>query len=203
MRRTKPKDRARKRTLDDNEIRAVWKAAEDDGTFGAYLRLCLLTGQRREKVATMRWEDISPAGEWCIPSEAREKGTAGCLVLPDAALAIIKAQPRFASNPYVFAGRGSGYAQGVSKRKARFDAKLPDMPRWTIHDLRRTARSLMSRAGVMPHIAERVVGHAINGVEATYDRHSYKAEKQHALAALAGLIETIVNPTDNVVALRK
>ena len=62
---------------------------------------------------------------------------------------------------------------------------------WTIHDLRRTAKSLMQRAGVLPHISERVLGHAIQGVEGTYDRHSYVTEKAHALKALASLIENI------------
>ncbi|MGB9353790.1 MAG: integrase, partial [Pseudolabrys sp.] len=53
---------------------------------------------------------------------------------------------------------------------------------------------LMSRAGVRPDVAERVLGHAIRGVEGTYDRHSYREEKARALNALAGLIETILNP---------
>ena len=54
----------------------MWKRAETNGSFGAFFRLLLLTGQRREKVAAMRWEDIKD-GVWTIPSEAREKGTAG------------------------------------------------------------------------------------------------------------------------------
>ena len=71
-----------------------------------------------------------------------------------------------------------------------------------LHDLRRTARSLMSRAGVRPDISERVLGHVIKGVEGVYDRHSYTEEKAHALKALAGLIEKIINPpADNVVSL--
>ena len=202
MRRTDPKAQARSRILDDDEIRAVWKAAEANGTFGAYIRLALLTAQRREKVAAMKWGDLGIDGEWRIPSTAREKGTAGSLVLPDVVLDIIKAQPHFASNPYVLAGREGSYIQGMSKRKVRFDRKVGIAP-WVFHDLRRTARSLMSRAGVRPDIAERVLGHAIRGVEGVYDRHSYRDEKAHALNALAGLIESIVNPTDNVVALRK
>jgi integrase len=193
MRRTDPKARARARILDDDEIRAVWKAAEENGSFGAYIRLALLTAQRREKVVAMRWEDIDIEGVWHIPTDPREKGTAGSLKLPEAALAIIKAQPRFASNPYVLAGRGDTYIQGQSKRKALFDSKVKIAP-WVIHDLRRTARSLMSRAGVRPDIAERVLGHAIRGVESVYDRHSYAEEKAHALAALASLIENIMQP---------
>ena len=112
----------RDRILDDLELREVWQVAEDNGVFGAFIRVALLTAQRREKVVAMRWDDLVD-GEWRIPTEKREKGTAGSLVLPAAALAIINAQPRFASNPYVFAGDKS-FIQGQSKRKARFDAKL-------------------------------------------------------------------------------
>jgi integrase len=89
-----------------------------------------------------------------------------------------------------------------SECKAEFDAGLSGMPPWVIHDLRRTARSLMSRANVRPDIAERVLGHAIPGVEGVYDRHHYADEKADALQRLASLVETIVNPPEgNVVAL--
>ena len=95
----------------------------------------------------------------------------------------------------------AGIISGQSKRKAQFDAKVPIAP-WVFHDLRRTARSLMSRAGVRPDIAERVMGHSIAGVEGIYDRHSYRDEKAEALRRLAGLIETIIHPpVDNVVPL--
>jgi integrase len=203
MRRTDPTERARARTLNDDELRAVWKAAEDDGPFGAFVRLLLLTAQRRDKVAAMRWSDIADDGRWTIPAEAREKGNAGELQLPPAALKIIEAQPRLGDNPYVFAGRsvkGREHAclSGFGKRKKALDAKvaalLPDMPGWTLHDLRRSARSLMSRAGVLSEHAERVMGHAIGGVEAIYDRHSYRDEKADALKRLAALIDAIVHP---------
>jgi integrase len=199
MRRTDPTSRARERILDDDEIRTVWAAAEAGGKFGALVRLALLTAQRREKLASMRWDDVSIYGEWHIPTEDREKGNPGWLLLPDAALAIIKEQPRFGSNPYVFAGRGTAHMNGFSKCKRTLDAALPGMAAWTIHDLRRTARSLMSRAGVRPDISERVLGHVIAGVEGVYDRHSYRDEKADALRRLAGLITTILAPSENVV----
>jgi integrase len=199
MRRTVPKERVRARILDDTEIRAVWKAAEANGTFGALVRLLLLTAQRREKVVSMRWQDISIAGVWTIPAEAREKGTAGELVLPPVAREIIRAQPHLGDNPYVLAGRGNGHINGYSKSKRQFDARLPDMTQWQLHDLRRTARSLLSRAGVRPDIAERVMGHAIPGVEGVYDRHKYRDEKADALQRLAALTDAIVNPRENVV----
>jgi integrase len=188
MRRTDPKARKRDRILDDDELRAVWQAAEGNGRFGAIVRLALLTAQRREKIAAMKWADVAD-GTWNVPAEDREKGTGGALLLPAAALDVIKAQPRMSANPYVFAAAGKGPFSGFSKGKAELDKKLPPMPAWRFHDLRRTARSLMSRAGIRPDIAERVLGHVQQGVEGVYDRHQYAAEKADALARLAALIE--------------
>jgi integrase len=108
MRRSNPKARARSRILDDDEIREVWRVAEANGTFGAFIRVALLTAQRREKLVMMRWCDLANDGEWSIPRVPRETGTPGFLLLPQAPLDIIRAQPIFASNPYVFAGTGAG-----------------------------------------------------------------------------------------------
>jgi integrase len=195
MRRQSPHAQKRARTLDDDEIRKIWKQAEASGVYGAIVQFALLTGQRRAKIVTLRWNDISTDGEWIIPKEPREKDTAGTLMLPKRALAIMQAQPRLVSNPYVFAGRGDSPVNGFSKSKARFD-KACGVTGWRIHDLRRTSRSLLSRAGVRPDIAERVMGHAIAGVEGVYDRHSYRDEKAEALRKLAALIEGIVHPRD-------
>lgn len=203
MRRTDPKTRKRERTLNDDEIRAVWAAAESSGKFGGIVKLGLLTAQRREKLATMRWGDVTLDGEWIIPREDREKGNPGSLLLPGVAVAIVKEQPCLASSPYVFPGRGDGHFNGFSPCKRALDAKLPGIEPWTVHDLRRTARSLMSRAGVRPDVAERVMGHVIGGVEGVYDQHSYRDEKADALRRLAGLIGTILQPSDNVVALQR
>ena len=200
MRRSKPAERQRKRTLEDDEIRALWKVAE--GSFGAIVKFALLTAQRREKIATMKWADLVD-GEWRIASEAREKASAGSLHLPKLALAILHGMPRIAGNPYVFASGEKKHFNSWSQRKEELDAKLPKMPPWVVHDLRRTARSLMSRAKVSSEHAERVMGHAIPGVAGVYDRHAYADEKAEALQRLADLVEHILHPPrGNVVPLR-
>jgi integrase len=193
----------RERILNDDEIRTIWKSAGSAGRFGAIAKLCLLTGQRRSVIGKMQWDHISPAGTWDIPLEPREKDNAGMLALPAVALDIIRSQPKLAGNPYVFGSRDDKPFCGYSLPKREFDDKLPKMPRWTLHDCRRTARSLLSRAGIRPDIAERTLGHAIRGTEKIYDRHHYGPEKKHALAALANLIDGIVNPRDNVTRMRK
>jgi integrase len=196
--------KARSRIFTDEEVRKVWKEAERRGdNFGALVRLLLLSGQRREKVASVKWTDLNGA-TWTIATEEREKGNGGELVLPEAALAIINARPRMGSNPYVLATRGGAHFCAFGREKRKFDVAV-GFSDFTLHDLRRTARSLMARAGVLPHIAERTLGHAITGVEGTYDRHSYSEEKAQALRMLAGQIETIVNPPTgaNITPLRK
>ena len=86
------------------------------------------------------------------------------------------------------------------KTHAKAGTKVDPLPNWTLHDLRRTAKTLMVRAGVRPDISERVLGHVIAGVEGTYDRHSYADEKRDALEKLAGMIDRILNPISSNVA---
>jgi integrase len=155
----------------------------------------------------MRFNDLSRDGVWTIPTAPREKQHGGVLKLPDMALRIIHAQPRFASNPYVFAGRDNGPLTGLGPLKRDLDKRAAEflamresggdksVEGWRLHDCRRVARSLMSRAGVEPHVAERVLGHAVgSSVERVYDQHQFEEEKAHALQRLADAIEGIINP---------
>lgn len=202
MRRSKPVSRSR--VLNDAEIKQVWHAASELGTFGALVKLLLLTAQRKDKVVTMRWIDVAD-GWWTISTDHREKGNAGRLKLPAAAVDIVESQPRIGGNEFIFAGRGDAAFNAFSLRKRQLDGKLNGVPHWTLHDLRRTARSLMSRAGIRSDVAERVLGHAIAGVEGVYDRHTYEEEKSDALLRLAAVIASIVTDTDvrsNIVAWR-
>jgi integrase len=201
MARDDPHAKKRARILDDDEIRTLWAAADTSGPFGAFVKLALLTAQRRQKIVSMRWEDVTVDGTWDIPAEDREKGSGGALVLPDVAVDIVRSQSRVGGNPYVFPGRGTGHSKGHQFLKRRIDEQAQIAP-WVIHDLRRTSRSLMARAGVRSDIAERVMGHVIRGVEGVYDRHEYREEKADALAKLAGLIALILDPpAENVTPL--
>jgi len=207
MRRQSTHAQARERILTDDEIRTVWTAAAGAGMFGAIIKLLLLTGQRMTRVAEMKWSEVDAGGLWTLPIEPREKMNGGKLQLPPAALEIVRAQPRVDGNEHVFPGRMRGDYRGpfkgLGQAKAIMDSKS-GMTGWVVHDLRRTARSLMSRAGVAPDIAERTLGHALTGVRGTYDRYSYGAEKADALLRLAALIRSIVHPrAANIVPMAK
>jgi integrase len=192
MRRAQPTQR--ERVLDDDELRAVWKLAGESGSFGSFVQFALLTAQRRSKIAALTWDQIDAVtGTWHIPRQPREKQTAGDLKLPPLALNIVYSQPQLVADSHVF--RWPHPRAAASLRKAA--AIEP----FTIHDLRRTARSLMSRAGIQTEISELVLGHSIKGIRKVYDRHSFFEEKAQALARLSALIGRILNPSDNVVAL--
>jgi integrase len=146
----------------------------------------------------MRTEEID--GEiWTIPAERYKTGIPNVVPLTKDARTWIGDR----AVGFVFSSNGgkrafNGYSKAKSqldkvitrqRRKARLKAMLP----WTLHDLRRTARSLMARAGVPSEVAELVLGHKIPGVRGVYDRHSYAAEKRQALEKLATLIREILN----------
>ena len=111
--------------LNDNEIRSLWEACtEVNDVYGALVKVALLTAQRRDKVATMRWDDLK-GGEWTIRIDPREKGTAEKLKLPPMALEVIERQQRIAGNPYVFPARGKTAINSFSQRKDELDFEAP------------------------------------------------------------------------------
>jgi integrase len=184
-------DNRRSRILNDAELAAVWREA--DGMFGNLVKFALLTGQRKDKYLTMRWDDVLD-GVWHIRSEDREKGHGGQLSLPPMALAILEEQRREnPACPFVFAGPVGKPLSQIGRRKDKLDAVVK-IPHWTIHDLRRTSRSLMAAAGVPDLVAELVLGHAQKGVAGIYNRHDYRDEKADALKRLAQQITDIVIP---------
>jgi integrase len=142
----------------------------------------------------MAWREIEN-GDWTLPA-ARNKAKVELIrPLSKSALAAIKP---FQRDGYVFStDDGKTPISGFSKFKRAFD-KASGSNGWSLHDLRRTARSLLSRAGVPSDHAERCLGHVIGGVRGTYDRHEYHDEKRKAFEALASLLDRILKPAKNV-----
>jgi integrase len=201
MARTKPSERARARILTDDELRTVWRVAEGQGAFGRLVRFLLLTGARRTEASAMRWAELDSA-DWTLPGARNKTKLDLVRPLPKAALALLGPKPE--GTTFAFSTDGGATAlSGFSKLKAAFDRAVAaelrkrdpaagPLPTWGLHDLRRTARSLMSRAKVPTDHAERVLGHVIGGVRATYDRHDFLDEKRDALEQLARLVNFIV-----------
>lgn len=201
MARTKPAERARQRVLDDDELRDVWAAIDGMGSpYREYLRTLLLTAARRQEVSEMRWEEIDGAA-WTVPATKYKTKIAN--TTPLTATVLVQLGPAKSSG-YVFskpAPAADRPFSGFSKCKRNLDKRTAairaergqdEMAPWVLHDLRRTARSLMSRAGVSADVGERVLGHVISGVRGVYDRHAYIDEKRDALERLEREIMRIV-----------
>ena len=141
MARVNAKEHARSRILNDDELRAVWKAADEgDGPFPALVKFLLLTAARRNEAMSMTCDELSGA-DWILPA-ARNK-TKQELVRPlsAAARAVLGAQPQIAGCPYAFTSNGRTPIGTGAWFKKRFD-KACGVTGWTLHDLRRTAAAL-------------------------------------------------------------
>src|SRR5262245_1003315 len=201
MARTKPGERARDRILTDNEISRLWRATgARPEPFASLVRFLLLTGCRRGEALYMTRGELN-GRDWLIPAARHKSKREFLLPLSKAAAGVLAAMPVLGpADGYLFTLNGTTPIGAESKAKARLD-KASGVTGWTLHDLRRSARSLMSRAGVSTDHAERAIGHVIPGVRQVYDRHSFKREKQAALEALAREIAAIVDPQRKAVAL--
>jgi integrase len=208
MARTKPKERGGKRVLADDEIRDLWAGLEtikDPACYPAFVKTLLLTATRRNEAANMNSSEIK-GDVWLIPGARYKTKLDHAIPLSAAARELIGDVPK--KERFIFSTtEGAKAFSGFSKAKHLLDKAIADIRKregrppianWTLHDLRRTARSLMSRAKVPTDHAERALGHVMGGVRETYDRFEYRAEKFAAFEALATLVSRILNPTANV-----
>jgi integrase len=215
---------ARDRTLSKDEIRELWPAfAALAYPFGVFFQICLLTGQRRGEVAGMRWADIDfDARTWTLSSDQTKAGRVHVVPLSAAAMALIESAPRKPyrdgkveiPSSYVFTSDGDVPTSGFSRAKAQVEAKVlaarreldPEavpMEAWGIHDLRRTAATMMGGLGIGEIVISRILNHAAAGVTARhYNHYEYVTEKRHALDVWASHLGRLIAPADdNVIEL--
>ena len=183
-------DTPRDRYLDMKEVTVVYQSADLLGyPFAGFIKMLLLTGQRRTEMASMRWGDIDlAAGTWVLQSEDTKSARTHLVPLSPQAIDLLKATPQF--GPYVWSSDGETHIKGYSQAKKKLDtliaSKGHELRPWRLHDLRRTAATHMVRLGVSELVVGRVLNHAPQGVTArTYALHSYEPEKRHALTIWA------------------
>jgi integrase len=189
---------SRERVLSDDEIAAVWRAADALGEpYGAFVKLLILTGARRSEVAGMRWPEIDFAMKtFALPKSRSKNGREHVFPLADAAIEILKACPRVGESAFVFTVSGRNPIQNFGDIKKRIDARMPaETKPWIMHDLRRTFASGCARLGIAIHIVEAALNHrsgSIRGIAAIYNRYDYGSEKRAAMTAWARHVEALV-----------
>jgi len=197
---------SRDRVLSDAELRKVWNVAGELGhPHAGIVRLLILTGQRRNEIAGLRWGEIDLEERMLhLPASRTKNARAHDVPLSTPALALIKGLPRLVDADHVFTTRRKPVAN-FSHAKERLD-ELGGVTGWTLHDLRRTVASGLQKLGVRLEVTEAVLNHrsgSMAGIVGVYQRHDYAAEKRDALARWADYVEELASGRrQNVVTLR-
>jgi integrase len=186
---------ARGRTLSDDELRAVWEAAEKIGyPYGPLFQLLILTGQREREIADMSWSEVDFGIRLLTVPAARMKGGAAHEVpLAPLAIELLESLPRWNGNFVFTTSAGQKPINGFSKAKVRMD-RLSGVDGWVIHDIRRTTRTRFSALPVEDMVRELVIAHAKPGLHKTYDLHAYREEKRHCLELWERRLLSIIDP---------
>jgi integrase len=207
---------SRDRVLSDDELRLVWQGSFVLGhPFGPIIRLLMLTGARREEVASLDWSELCQKEcIWSLPSSRSKNGIASRQPLSKLAMTELEAlADRLGGWPeagLVFTSNGRTSSSGHSKAKSRLDRVVsalaaqhgiqPPTP-WRVHDLRRTLATGLQKLGVRFEVTEAVLNHVSGskgGVAGIYQRHDWAAEKRAALQAWADHIERLLTGADKI-----
>jgi len=191
------RERTADRVLSHLELQAAWEGAERMGyPFGPFIQLLILTGQRRDEVASMTWSEVDlDAGVWTIPGQRTKNGRPHLVHLSVAAREIIAPLPRRDGTSLLFTTTGKRSISGFSKGKRRLD-EFCGVRGWTFHDLRRSfATHLTEALGFSPVVVDRILNHvsgSVKGVAAVYQRGEYLSERGEALDRWAEFIQEVV-----------
>ena len=208
-----PRDHARERTLSSIELRDLSEAvAATAEPYASIVRMLLLTALRRSEIAELRWREVHQhEGEKpyiLIPKERMKANHPHTIPMTTDMITVLKRFAPEVGKPkpehFVFSTTGGETPfSGFSKSKKRLDTEIgkvrkrrgekENLTTWRHHDLRRTARILMSGEGVLADISERVLAHQMDVVRGTYDLHSYFDEKREALEKLATRLREIMS----------
>jgi integrase len=195
---------SRRRVLGQEEVICLWEATQQASwPWGPFVRLLLLTMQRRQEVAEMDWSEIDlSARTWTLPAERAKNDEAHIVPLTDMAVVELEAlHPQ--ARGFVFSTTGKTPVSGYSKAKRILDERMlkvmqrrqqerggdPESVRiddWRLHDLRRTGATNLQALGIPIEVTEAVLNHISgtrSGVAGIYNRYRYEPEKQAALDA--------------------
>ena len=214
------KEEARDRWLTRDEIIKLFEAMREMlGRFSVEnlyaVRLLLLLAVRKEELVAAPWSEFDlDGGVWHLPEERTKTSAAIDIPLPPLALETLRELHRLANgSAYVFPARKMQHRMIPHIDLNTLNAalakhirpKLKDVPNFTIHDFRRTARTHLAALGVDPFVAERCLNHKVKGVEGIYNRHDYFDERKAALNEWAKLLKALEEgrPDYNVVPLKK
>jgi integrase len=209
-------EKSRSRVLNDSEIKILLKAFDDAGrSFRPYalaMRLLLLTAVRRSELIEAPWAEFDlDVGVWTIPASRQKTGDrvgSKDFVVPLTVTAVEylhELKLLGGKTDYVFPARRRGGRPTLAPNTANWALSEIDhgLEAFTLHDLRRTARTQLASLGVPPHVAERCLNHRLPGINDVYDQYDYLEERRAALELWGRKLAALeAGEAFNVVALR-
>lgn len=202
------KEVSRDRVLTDDEIRWFWQACDTKGfPWGPLGKVLLLTGQRLNEVAQISDGEIR-GDLWHLSSERTKNGRMHDVPLVADVRSILTGLDKVDGKPgFIFTVTGTTPVSGFYKARAHLAGAMEqiaaeergevvEIPRWTFHDLRRTAATGMARLGIPVRVTEAVLNHVSGtggGIVAVYQRHDYAREKRQALEAWSRFVADLVS----------
>jgi len=194
------KAKARERALSTDEIRTFLKAAFESNIrrqFKIGLHLILLTMVRKSELLLARWEHVDfEQAEWHIPAEHSKTGKPHIVFLSRQAVALFRELHALAGgSELVMPGRGSltkPFAHNAINTALKTALQGQDIPAFTIHDLRRTASTLLHENGWPSDVVEKALNHTIGGVRGVYNRAEYAPQRREMLQFWADTIERLM-----------
>jgi integrase len=174
---------SRDRVLTDEELRKLWQTSSSHSPL---LRFLLLTGQRIGEAQRATWSHVL-GDRWHIPKEHSKNHRAHWVALSRQALSLLRGQDQ--SRELIF---GTATDTGVQAWLRRWCERERISPAFRPHDLRRTCATRLNMLGVLPHIAEKILNHTMQGVMAVYNRADYEAERAEAMQQWADEVDRIL-----------
>lgn len=194
----KPKDRA----LSPEEIRIFFQQLEHVSTLPTIrlaLKLILLTMVRKGEMLNATWDEVSFTGStWTIPAERMKARRPHNVYLSQQAFDIMVALKTCAGgSKFLLPSRYEG-DKGMSNAtlnrvidatvKRAKDEGLP-LGDFTVHDLRRTASTLLHEAGFNSDWIEKCLAHEQKGVRAVYNKAEYAEQRRDMLQQWADMVD--------------
>lgn len=190
-------ERARSRALSTDELAQLFQKIRETPGFGEdnllAIKLLLALCVRKGELLGARWDEfglnaLSPSGAvWHLPAARTKTGEGLELpLIPEVVDWFLRLRELSANSEYVFPKRRRDPRErvphvGVDTLNVALQRVKHGLPHFTLHDLRRTARTHLAALGIRREVAERCLGHKLRGVEGTYDRHNYFEERRSAL----------------------
>jgi integrase len=190
------REEPRERVLHAGELADIWRGCDSlsPPALAGFVRCLMLTLQRRQEVASMRWEELNDPADptvWSLPSERTKNCRSHVVHLSPLARAIVRSMLKIHGSPYVFAGLNGNPVGAFSYAKAQIDKAVPGMADWRLHDFRRSGVTVLANTDFSPHVCDRLLNHvggSLSAIARVYQRSEFHKERKAALEAWAAYV---------------